>query len=184
MIESVMKVKMSKLMALKMVSCTKRFQGQRLDPKLGLDKQVNEDPGAQPHEQDMEIGYEDNTLPQTVEGLEHKFLDDIMKLTKEQSDAEDVENARHREKIREINAQYQEKLTVLRACHANKRENFLHRESQAQQHKYQQSRISHYSNSMGPSDTHRYGGAASRAAVNEAHQAYATDQFDSYRDVL
>lgn len=67
------------------------------DPKLGLDKQADKDPRAQDHEQDMEIGYEEHAMPQTFESLEQKFLDDIMKLTKEQQEAEDAENARHRE---------------------------------------------------------------------------------------
>lgn len=52
---------------------------------------------SQPHEEDMDIGYEDNRVVQTFEGLEQRFLDDIMKLNKEQTDAEDAENARHRE---------------------------------------------------------------------------------------
>lgn len=45
----------------------------------------------------MNIGYEENLMPQTFEGLEQKFLDDIMKLSKEQINAEDAEIARHRE---------------------------------------------------------------------------------------
>lgn len=45
----------------------------------------------------MEIGYADNTFPMTYEGLDRIFLDDILKLVKEQNDAEDAENARHRE---------------------------------------------------------------------------------------
>ena len=45
----------------------------------------------------MEVGYEQNLLSQTLEGLEEKFLDDIMKLAKEQNDAKDAENIRHRE---------------------------------------------------------------------------------------
>ena len=45
----------------------------------------------------MEVGYEQDLLSQTLEGLEKKFLDDIMKLAKEQNDAEDAENIRHRE---------------------------------------------------------------------------------------
>lgn len=45
----------------------------------------------------MEIGYEEHTIPPTFESLEQKFIDDIMKLTKEQQEAEDAENARHRE---------------------------------------------------------------------------------------
>ena len=45
----------------------------------------------------MNMGYEENFMPQTFEGLEEKFLDDLMKLSKEQIDAEDAEIARHRE---------------------------------------------------------------------------------------
>lgn len=48
-------------------------------------------------EENMEIGYEDNVAGQTFEGLEQRFYDDIVKLSKEQNDAEDAENARHRE---------------------------------------------------------------------------------------
>jgi len=51
----------------------------------------------QPHEQDKEIGYEESTSPATYEGLEHKFIDEIMKLTRDRSDAEDAEFARHKE---------------------------------------------------------------------------------------
>jgi len=45
----------------------------------------------------MDIGYEGNPLLQTFEVLEQKFHNDIMKLAKEQNDAEDSENARHKE---------------------------------------------------------------------------------------
>ncbi|KAM1034079.1 hypothetical protein TB2_036952 [Malus domestica] len=45
----------------------------------------------------MDLVYEDKPSSQTFEDLEKKFLDDIRNLAKEQSDAEDVENARHRE---------------------------------------------------------------------------------------
>ena len=45
----------------------------------------------------MDVGYEGNHPSQSFEGLEQKFLDDIMKLAREQNDAEDAENARHRE---------------------------------------------------------------------------------------
>ncbi|KAK9280168.1 hypothetical protein L1049_013855 [Liquidambar formosana] len=66
------------------------YQGQRLDSKMGGEKQGNSDPRSLPHEEDMDIGYEENSVSQTFEGLEQKFLDDIRKLTKEQSDAEDA----------------------------------------------------------------------------------------------
>ncbi|KAH7675293.1 hypothetical protein IHE45_08G126700 [Dioscorea alata] len=64
------------------------YQGHRSESKLVLDKQTNKD---------LEIGYDDNNLPLTFDGLEQKFLQDFLKLTKEQQDAEDIENARHRE---------------------------------------------------------------------------------------
>ncbi|KAJ4971165.1 hypothetical protein NE237_004264 [Protea cynaroides] len=160
------------------------YHGERLDPKLALEKPVNRDPRSQSHEQDMEIGYEDNTSAHTFEGLEQKFLDEIMKLTKEQSDAEDAENARHREKINEINAQYQEKLTALRASHSTRRDEFLRRESQSRQLKYQQAEMRQYTNSMGQSlsDPQNYGVPVATAAAGEAHRAYASAQFDSYRE--
>ncbi|XP_042512227.1 uncharacterized protein LOC122087231 [Macadamia integrifolia] len=155
------------------------YQGQRPDPKLGVEKQTIKDPRSQNHEQDMEIGYEDNnTFAQTFEGLEQKFLDEIMKLTKEQNDAEDAENARHREKISEINAQYQEKLTELRARHSTRRDEFLCRETQARQHQYQQAEMRSYADSMGRSDPQNYG----IPAAAEAHRGYASGQFDSYRE--
>ena len=65
------------------------------EPKLSLEKQ-NADTRSRPHDENMEVGYEQNLLSQTLEGLEEKFLDDIMKLAKEQNDAEDAENIRHR----------------------------------------------------------------------------------------
>lgn len=61
------------------------------------EKQVNADPRSQAHEPEMEAGYDDGSFPPTFEGLERKFLEDIMKLTKEHDNAEDAENARHRE---------------------------------------------------------------------------------------
>lgn len=67
------------------------------DPRMGSDRQGNNDARSHPGEEDMEIGYEDKPMLQTFEGLEQRFLDDIMKLAKEQTDAEDAENARHRE---------------------------------------------------------------------------------------
>lgn len=73
------------------------YQGQRTDPRLALENQGGKNPRALPREEGMDIGYEDKPVQQTLEGLEKKFLDDIMKLTKEQNDAEDAENSRHRE---------------------------------------------------------------------------------------
>lgn len=74
-------------------------QGQKSDQRLSSEKQGN-DLRSQPREADMEIGYEDNVPAQTFEGLEQRFYDEILKLSKEQNDAEDAENARHREVCR------------------------------------------------------------------------------------
>lgn len=73
------------------------YQGQRPDPRMALEKQGSNDPRSQPREEDTNVGYEDKPMLQTFEGLEKRFIDDIMKLAKEQTDAEDAENARHRE---------------------------------------------------------------------------------------
>ncbi|KAF5937581.1 hypothetical protein HYC85_025087 [Camellia sinensis] len=155
------------------------FQGQRQDSKMTLERQGNNDPRSQPREEDMDIGYEDNPSSRTFEGLEQRFLDDIMKLSKEQTDAEDAENARHRERINTINAQYQEQLAALRARHSGRRDEFLRRESHARQQQYQQATMDHYPNSgMGPSDPRGYGGAAG----SESHRTYNVDQYDSYRE--
>ncbi|KAK7324822.1 hypothetical protein VNO77_28686 [Canavalia gladiata] len=53
----------------------------------------------------MDVGYEGNHLSQTFEGLEQKFLDEISKPAKEQNDAEDSENAWHREVSLDLQAQ-------------------------------------------------------------------------------
>lgn len=75
------------------------FQGQRPNPKLVLEKGSNSDPRSQSHGKNMESRFVDSPLPQNFECLEQKFIDDIIKLAKEQNDAEDEENARHREVI-------------------------------------------------------------------------------------
>ncbi|KAJ8568346.1 hypothetical protein K7X08_027879 [Anisodus acutangulus] len=120
------------------------YQGQRTDPRLALENQGGKDPRAQPREEDMDIGYEDKPVQQTLEGLEQKFLDDIMKLTKEQNDAEDAENSRHRERINAINTQYQEQLVALRARQASHREEVLRRESHARKQQYEQVALDNY----------------------------------------
>ncbi|MBA0836047.1 hypothetical protein Goarm_008291, partial [Gossypium armourianum] len=165
------------------------FQGQRPDPNLSLEKQ-NADIRSRPHDENMEVGYEHNLLPPTLEGLEKKFHDDIMKLAKEQNDAEDAENSRHREKINAINAQYQEQLTALRARHANRRDEFLRKESLVRQQQYQQAMMDYYPHSnMAPADSlptgnnpHGYGSVAGSAAVGDGHRGYNSDNFDSYRE--
>ncbi|XP_071709483.1 uncharacterized protein [Rutidosis leptorrhynchoides] len=153
-------------------------QGQRSDPRSISEKQVN-DIRSQPREADMEIGYDDNVAAQTYEGLEQRFYDEILKLSKELNDAEDAENARHRERVNTINAQYEEQLAALRARHTNRRDEFLKRESQARQQQYQQALMEqqqqYASIAMGPGDPHVYGGA-------ESQRAYNTPHVDSYRD--
>ncbi|KAJ6813567.1 uncharacterized protein M6B38_142095 [Iris pallida] len=139
------------------------------------------DPRAQTHQTDMEVGYEENTLPQTFEGLEQKFIQDIMTLTREQQDAEDSENARHRERLSEINSQYQEKLLAVRARQATHREDFLRKESQARHEQYQQVKLNSYQSSAGPNNAHGFRMAASAAALGDPPRAYgAAGNFDSY----
>ncbi|KAM7522649.1 hypothetical protein LguiA_012551 [Lonicera macranthoides] len=149
---------------------------------MAMEKQGRNDPRSQPREEDMEIGYEDNLLSQTFEGLEQRFLDDIMKLAKDQADAEDAENARHREKINTINSQYEEQLAALRARHTNRRDEFLRKESHARQQQYQQAGLDLYPNSgmSPPSDPHGY--SALGAPTGEPHRAYNADQYGSYRE--
>ncbi|PKU64611.1 hypothetical protein MA16_Dca015872 [Dendrobium catenatum] len=43
-----------------------------------------------------EVGYDEINHPSTFEGLEEKFLEYIMKLTKEQEEADFKENTQHR----------------------------------------------------------------------------------------
>lgn len=138
------------------------YQGQRSDTKIGSEKQMVRDP-----RENKEVGYDDSNHPQTFEGLEDKFLEDIMKLTKEQQEAEDKENARHRERLSEINAQYQEKLLAIRTRQANLRDEFLRNESQIRHKQYQQASISNYH----PNE-----------AYGDPHQAYGRGNFESYRE--
>ncbi|KAA8550137.1 hypothetical protein F0562_001847 [Nyssa sinensis] len=157
------------------------YQGQRPDPKMALEKRGSNDSRSQPHEEDMDIGYEDNLLSRTFEGLEQSFLDDITKLTKEQTDAEDAENTRHWERIKAIDAQYQEQLAALQAHHTGSKDEFLRRESHARQNQYQQVVMEQYRNSgTGPSDHHGY--SAVTAPAGEPHRAHNTDHYDSYRE--
>ncbi|XP_061360331.1 uncharacterized protein LOC133304333 [Gastrolobium bilobum] len=161
------------------------FQGQRPDPKLTLQNQSSNDARTQAHEEDMDVKYEGNHLSQTFEGLEQKFLDEVIKLANEQNDAEDSENARHREKINAINAQYEEKLAELRAQHASRRDEFLQRESHARQNQYQQTiRDPYPSSGMVPShNPHGYNAVnASAAAIGDVRRGYSGDHFDPYRE--
>ncbi|KAG6570459.1 hypothetical protein SDJN03_29374, partial [Cucurbita argyrosperma subsp. sororia] len=127
------------------------FQGQRPNPKLVLEKGSNSDLRFQSHGKNMESRFGDGLLPQNFDGLEQKFIDDIINFSKEQSDAEDEENARHRERIIAINSQYEEQLAALRAQHAGRRDELLRRESSARHHQYQKGIRDHYPNGgIGP----------------------------------
>ncbi|KAI7732399.1 hypothetical protein M8C21_025797 [Ambrosia artemisiifolia] len=164
-------------------------QGQRSDQRSASEKPSN-DLRSLPREENMEIGYEDNVAGQTFEALEQRFYDDILKLTKEQNDAEDAENARHRERVNAINAQYEEQLAALRARHANRRDEFLRRESHARQQQYQQATaaIEHHqysTNPVGFNDPHH--GYSAAAAGGESQRPYNNNysnipHVDSYRD--
>ncbi|XP_068651060.1 uncharacterized protein [Aristolochia californica] len=145
----------------------------RPDSKLSIEKQSSKDPRGQSHEKDVEVGYEEAIMPQTIEGLENKFLGEIMKLIKEHQEAEDAEIARHRERINEINAQYQEKQMTVRMRQASHRDDFLRQESQARQHLYQQAALSHFpNNSMIPTDPHGYGAPVGSFAPGHFDSSY------------
>ncbi|XP_050369552.1 uncharacterized protein LOC126787698 [Argentina anserina] len=159
------------------------FQGQRANPKHSLETQSNSDSRSQPHIEDVDLGYEDNPSLQSFDDLEQKFRDDIRKLTNEHNDAEDAENARHKEKIGTINTQYEEQLASLRSRHAGHRDELLRRESNARQHQYQQAVMDRYpKSSMGSSDIHGYSGNPASATAGDARRSYETDQYDSYRE--
>ncbi|KAJ1395671.1 hypothetical protein SESBI_33233, partial [Sesbania bispinosa] len=158
------------------------FQGQRPDPKLALQNRSNSDSRSQAHEEDRDVGYEGSHL--SLEGLEQNFHDVIIKLTKEQHDAEDAEHARHREKINAINTQCEEKLAALRARHSSRRAEFLQWESLTRQQQYQQIIRDPYSSSgMAPRDPHDYSSVNASAAGGEVQQGYSPDHFDPpYRE--
>lgn len=73
------------------------YDGQRSDLKVGLEKQPNKESRDRPRNDRFEARREDYNLPRTFEGLEQNFHEDIVILSKELHDAEDAENARHRE---------------------------------------------------------------------------------------
>ncbi|CAN1247627.1 hypothetical protein LINPERPRIM_LOCUS6412 [Linum perenne] len=153
------------------------FQGKRPDSQMVLEQQGNIDPRSRSREEDGQSSYEEKSHLQGFEGLEQKFIDDIMKLAKEQSDAEDSEIARHREKIKSISDRHQEQLAALRARHGRRREELLRKESQARQHRYQQAVRDHYGNkSLG------YSGRAAPGPINEGQQAYNASHVESYQE--
>lgn len=155
------------------------YQAQRPEPRMAPERRGSHDSRSQPRGEDMSMGYEDNFMLQTFEGLEEKFLDDLMKLSKEQIDAEDAEIVRHRERINMINAQYQEQLLALRAQHASRRDEFLRRESQSRRQQYQQASMDHYPSS-GPSDPQGY--STGTPPARDPQRLYNADNYDSHRE--
>ncbi|XP_024542951.1 uncharacterized protein LOC9635233 [Selaginella moellendorffii] len=77
--------------------------------------------------------------PETLDELEQCFLQEAMELSKEQSAEEDRELARHRECLRGIQEQYQQKMMNLRTKQSRRRDEFLHHEIHIRQQYYQQS---------------------------------------------
>lgn len=152
------------------------YQNQMIDPKSG----ASQDPRVH-QEQDMDIGYEDNTPPPSLEAFEQKLSDDFMKLTKEQADAEDKESTRHKEIIIEINNKYQEKLSALRAQYAARRDEILRREAQGRLQQYQLAGVNSYQNIAADTIHREYGGAGGHVPVEAQHRLYAGGQFDSHR---
>ncbi|XP_066389008.1 uncharacterized protein [Miscanthus floridulus] len=177
------------------------YDGKRSDSKLGLEKQSSKESRDQPHTDRTETRYENYNHPRTFEGLEQSFHEDIILLSKELQDAEDAENSRHMERLKEINTQYQEKLLALRARQANYRDEFLRKESLARQQQYQHASMSHYANNSTPGEQdgyhptalpgeqHGYNPTAAGTppvaaggAYGEAHRGYASGQYESFSD--
>lgn len=86
------------------------------------------------------------------------------------------------QRINAINAQYEEQLLALRARHANRREEFLRRESQARQQQYQQIVMEQYPTSGISHSSDPRGVNAGTASAGEPHRAYNSDSYDSYRE--
>ncbi|OEL17904.1 hypothetical protein BAE44_0021078 [Dichanthelium oligosanthes] len=179
------------------------YDGQRSDPKVGLEKQPSKETRDRPRTDRTETRYEDYNLPRTFEGLEQSFHEDIMMLSKELQDAENAENSRHRERLKEINTQYQEKLLALRARQANYRDEFLRKESLTRQQQYQQASMSHYANNSSSGEQHGYhptalpgeqhgyhptaaatpaASAGAGGAYGEAQRGYSSAQYESFSD--
>lgn len=134
--------------------------------------------------QEMDVGFADQSLPKSLEALEHKLMDEVMTLIKDQNDAEDEENARHRECTREIHEQYQAKIVALRTQHAKRREEFFRHELLSRVGQHQQPVLSkqYHETAGGPMlghDDHRgYG-----TGLGEGHQVYPGG-YESRRDEM
>ncbi|XP_031505569.1 uncharacterized protein LOC116267801 [Nymphaea colorata] len=156
------------------------YQGQKSDLNSVMEKAPsNTDTRASDHhEQDMEIGYEEAQLPETLEALDQKFMDETLRLTTEQQDAEKEESARHLKRMREIDEQYQAKLSTIWARHRNQLEDLIRREAQLRHQQYQHAARSQYQHgSVGAGDLHGYG-----ASFGDGPQGYPTRAYDAYRE--
>lgn len=78
------------------------------------------------HKLEMALEYD----VQSLDELERQFLEETIELTKDQNKEEDKENARHRERLRDVQEQFQHKMTKLRAKQAKNREEFLRIDAQ------------------------------------------------------
>ncbi|XP_019459496.1 PREDICTED: uncharacterized protein LOC109359331 [Lupinus angustifolius] len=125
----------------------------------------------QSHEQDMEIGYEETPPTPTYEGLEQRFKDEIMKLAGEQSDAVNAEFIRYKERILEINTEYQEMLSALKAQQATRREEFLRKELQARLNQYHEDKRNQCPNTGVPDLRGYTGNLAAGEAIGRSHGA-------------
>ncbi|GJX42839.1 hypothetical protein Tco_0257829 [Tanacetum coccineum] len=141
-------------------------------------RESQENVDAQSFEQDMEIGYEESGPSElTFERLEQKFQDEIMRSIKEQGDLEDKEIVRHKERMLEINTQYQERFSSLRVQHAARLGELLRKESQARLNHYQQAAISTHKTERGPTEPRDYDWSMS----TEAPRRYGTIPNDSHK---
>lgn len=156
------------------------YHGQRPDSRTSLEKQMGRDSRSQPRQDDKESGFEDINHPPTFEGLEEKFLQDMMKLSREQYEAEDKENSRHKERLIDINTQYQEKLAAIRARQAALRDEFLRLESHARHQQYQQSSAMGYQKNAGPRETYGYGQTSADPHLGGPQQAFGRGSFEPY----
>ncbi|PWA53994.1 hypothetical protein CTI12_AA439580 [Artemisia annua] len=157
-----------------------RSQERMVNQKGSRESQENVDARSQSFEQDMEIGYEESGPSEmTFERLEQKFQDEIMRSMKEQGDLEDEEIARHKERMIEINTQYQERISSLRVQHAARLGELLRKESQARLNHYQQAAISTHKTERGPTEPRDYDWSTS----TEAPRRYGTMSNDSNRSM-
>ncbi|GLJ47747.1 hypothetical protein SUGI_1008460 [Cryptomeria japonica] len=137
---------------------------------------------------EVDAGFEDQTLPKSFEAFEQKLMDEVMKLTKQQDDAEDDENTWHRERTREIHEQFQAKLVALRAQHAKRREEFLCHEMQTRVDQYRQPASSKQYHESGGGPMHGYkenlnDNRGYSSSVADGHQGYPGG-YDARRDEM